>query len=178
MIFGGQSYNQILLVHFLSAELPQNLRSSLLIFLVIRSSNDMDNWEFIPSTVHYQNNMKIVKSTISDIVDNIKDRFESCPGFPQQFWLHFEHQDLVICLLIWMSCTTDRSFLKYIKCNCRWQSRWCKWNCSCCKWLWKRWHCVSSLRSSVLLLLIFDTFLKSWYINERRWYNMLAWIFQ
>ena len=37
--------------------------------------------------------MKIVKSTISDIVENVTDMSESCTGFPQQFRLQFEHQD-------------------------------------------------------------------------------------
>ena len=82
MIFGGQSYNQVLLFHFFFAELPQNLRFSILIFLVIRSSQDMDNHEIIPFAVHYQNNMKEVKIAISDFVEHFKDKIESCPRFP------------------------------------------------------------------------------------------------
>ena len=93
MIFGSQSYNQVLLFHFFFAKLAQNLRFSILIFLVIRSSQDMDNHEIIPFAVHYQNNMKEGKITISDFVENVKDKIESCPGFPQQFRLQFEHQD-------------------------------------------------------------------------------------
>ena len=93
MIFGSRSYNQILLFHFFFAELQQNLTSFILMFLVICSSQDMGNCEIIPFAVPSQNKMKIVKSTISDIVENVKDKFESCPGFPQQFRLQFEHQD-------------------------------------------------------------------------------------
>ena len=66
---------------------------SFLSFLVICSSQDMGNCEIIPFAVPYRNKMKIVKSTISDIVKNVKDKFESCPGFTQQFRLQFEHQD-------------------------------------------------------------------------------------
>ena len=54
-----------------------------MIFLVIRSSQDMDNHEIIPFAVHYQNNMKDVKIIIFNFVENIKDKIESCPGFPQ-----------------------------------------------------------------------------------------------
>ena len=93
MIFGSQSYNKILLFRFFFAELSQNLRFSILIFLVIRSSQDMDNHEIIPFAVHYQDNMREGKITISDFVENVKDKIESCPGFPQQFRLQFEHQD-------------------------------------------------------------------------------------
>ena len=93
MIFGSQSYNQVLLFHFFFAKLPQNLRFSILIFLVIRSSQDMDNHEIIPFVVHYQNNIKEVKITIFDFVENVKDKTESCPRFLQQFRLQFEHQD-------------------------------------------------------------------------------------
>ena len=25
-------------------------------------------------------------------MENVKDKFESCPGYPQQFRVHFEHQ--------------------------------------------------------------------------------------
>ena len=56
----------------------------------------MGNCEIIPFAVPCQNKMKIVKSTISDIVENVTDKFESCPGFPQQFRLQFEHQDFDI----------------------------------------------------------------------------------
>ena len=93
MIFGSHSYNQILLFHFSFAELPQNLRFSILIFLVTCSSQDMHNHEISPFAVHYQNNMKKVKITISNFVKNVKDKIESWPGFPQQFRLQFEHQD-------------------------------------------------------------------------------------
>ena len=55
-----------------------------MILLVIRSSQDMDNHEIIPSAVHYQKNMKEVKIAISNFVENVKDKIESCPGFPQQ----------------------------------------------------------------------------------------------
>ena len=96
MIFGSQSYNQILLFHFFFAELSQNLRFSILIFVVIGSSQDMDNHEIIPFAVHHQNNMKEVKITVSDFVENVKDKIESCPGFSQQFRLQFEHQDCYI----------------------------------------------------------------------------------
>ena len=37
--------------------------------------------------------MKELKITISDFVENVKDKTESCPGFPQQYILQFEHQD-------------------------------------------------------------------------------------
>ena len=47
----------------------------------------MDNCEIIPFAVPCRNNIKIVKSIISDIVENVKDRFESCSR------LQFEHQD-------------------------------------------------------------------------------------
>ena len=93
MIFGSQSYNQILLFHFFSAELPQNLRFSILISLVLRSSQDLNNHETIPFAVHYQNNTKEVKITICDFVENVKDKIESCPGFSQQFRLKFDYQD-------------------------------------------------------------------------------------
>ena len=93
MIFGSQSYNQILLFHFFFAELPQNVRFSILNFLVIRSSQDMDNREIFPFAVHYQNYMKEVKITISVFLENVKDKIENCPGFRQQFRLRFEHQD-------------------------------------------------------------------------------------
>ena len=89
MIFGSQSYNQILLFYFFFSELPQNLRFSILIFLLIRSSRDMDNHEIIPFAVHYQNNRKEVKITISNFVENVKDKIENYPGFPQQFRLQF-----------------------------------------------------------------------------------------
>ena len=63
MAFGSQSYYQILLFHIPFAVLPQNLRSSILIFLVIRYSQYMGSREIIPFAVHYRNNMKIVKGT-------------------------------------------------------------------------------------------------------------------
>ena len=53
----------------------------------------MDNHEIIPFTVHYQNNIKEVKITIYDFVQNVKDKIESCTGFPQQFRLQFGHQN-------------------------------------------------------------------------------------
>ena len=53
----------------------------------------MDNHETIPFAVHYQNNMKEVKITISDFAENAKYKIESCPGFPQQFRLLFENKD-------------------------------------------------------------------------------------
>ena len=53
----------------------------------------MDNHEIIPFAVHYRNNTKEVKITVSDFVENFKDKTESCPEFPQQFRLQFEHQD-------------------------------------------------------------------------------------
>ena len=53
----------------------------------------MDNHEIIPFAVHYQNNMKEVKIAISDFVEHFKDKIESCPRFPQQFRLQFEHQN-------------------------------------------------------------------------------------
>ena len=37
--------------------------------------------------------MKELKITISDFVENVKGKTESCPGFPQQFILQFKHQD-------------------------------------------------------------------------------------
>ena len=93
MIFGSQIYNQILLFHLFFAELLQNLRSSILIFLVTCFPQDMDNREIISFAVHYGNNMKIIKSTISVIAENIKGKFQSCLGFTQHFRLQFEHQD-------------------------------------------------------------------------------------
>ena len=81
-----------LLFHFFFAELLQNLRFSILIFLVIRFSQDPDNHEIIPFVVHYQNNLKEVKIIISDFMVKVKDKIESCPGFTQQFRLQFEHQ--------------------------------------------------------------------------------------
>ena len=71
------------------AELPQNLKFSVLIFLEIRSSQDMDNCEIIPFAVHYRNNMKIAKGTF--LIFSRISKFESCPGFPQQFRVQFEH---------------------------------------------------------------------------------------
>ena len=53
----------------------------------------MDNHEIIPFAVHYQNNRKEVKITISNFVENVKDKIENYPGFPQQFRLQFEHRD-------------------------------------------------------------------------------------
>ena len=53
----------------------------------------MGNCEIISFAVPCRYNLKIVKSTISDILENVKDKCESCPGFPQQFRLEFEHQD-------------------------------------------------------------------------------------
>ena len=85
MIFGSQSYNQIFLFNFFFAELPQNLRFSILIFQVILSSQDMDNHEIIAFAAHYQNNIKEVKIAISDFMENVKDKIESCPGLSQQF---------------------------------------------------------------------------------------------
>ena len=64
-----------------------------MIFLVIRSSQDIGYHEIIPFAARYWNNTKIVKSTISDIVENVKDKFESCLWFPEQFRLQFEYQD-------------------------------------------------------------------------------------
>ena len=43
----------------------------------------MENREIIPFAVHYQSIMKVVKVTISDLLENIRDEHESCPGFPQ-----------------------------------------------------------------------------------------------
>ena len=37
--------------------------------------------------------MKEVKTTISDFVENAKDKTESCPGFLEQYRLQFDHQD-------------------------------------------------------------------------------------
>ena len=37
--------------------------------------------------------MKENKIIISDFVEKVKDKIESCPGFPQKFRLQFEHQD-------------------------------------------------------------------------------------
>ena len=53
----------------------------------------MDNCEIILFEVYCRNNITVVKSSISDIVETVKDTFECCPGFPQQFRLPFEHQD-------------------------------------------------------------------------------------
>ena len=53
----------------------------------------MENHEIISFAVRYPNKMKEVKIFISDFVENVKDRIESCPGFPLQFRLQFEHQD-------------------------------------------------------------------------------------
>ena len=50
--------------------------------LVMRSSQDMDNREIIRFAVHFPINMKVVKTAISDFVENVKDNIESCPGFP------------------------------------------------------------------------------------------------
>ena len=64
-----------MLFHFFFAELPQNLRSSVLIFLVICFSQDTGNCEIIAFAALCQQNMKIVKNTISDIAENVKDKF-------------------------------------------------------------------------------------------------------
>ena len=93
MIFGSQIYNQILLFHLFFAELLRNLRSSILIFLVTCFPQDMDNREIISFAVHYRNNMKIIKSIISVIAENIKSKFQSYLGFTQQLRLQLEHQD-------------------------------------------------------------------------------------
>ena len=53
----------------------------------------MENHEIIPFAVHYRNNMKEVKITISNFVENVKDKTERCSGFSQQFRLQFEQQD-------------------------------------------------------------------------------------
>ena len=53
----------------------------------------MDNHEIIPFAVHYQSKRKKVKITISNFVENVKDKIENCPGFSQQFRLQFEHRD-------------------------------------------------------------------------------------
>ena len=37
--------------------------------------------------------MKENKIIISDFVENVKDKIESCLGFPQQFRLQIEHKD-------------------------------------------------------------------------------------
>ena len=47
MIFDSQNFNQILLFHFFFSELLQNLRPSILIFLVMFCSQDMNNSEII-----------------------------------------------------------------------------------------------------------------------------------
>ena len=60
----------------------------------------MGNHEIIPFALYYQNNMKEVKITISDFVENVKDKIENCPGFPQQFRLQFEHQDCNIFVVL------------------------------------------------------------------------------
>ena len=52
----------------------------------------MGNCEIVPFAIPCGNNMKIAKSTISDTVENAKDKIESCPRFPHQFRLQFEHQ--------------------------------------------------------------------------------------
>ena len=80
----------------------------------------MDNREIIPFAVHCRNNMKIVKSTTSGIVENVLDKFESCPGFLQQFRLQFEHQDCDIFVDLDKPVQLiDRSSNTYSKCNCR-----------------------------------------------------------
>ena len=53
----------------------------------------MENHEIIPFAVHYRNNMKEVKITISNFVENVKGKTERCSEFSQQFRLQFEHQD-------------------------------------------------------------------------------------
>ena len=88
----------------------------MLIFLVIHSSQDMDNHEIISFAVHYQDNMKEVKIIISNFVENVKDKIERCPGFLQQFRLEFKYQD---CNIFVDLSEPVQTFLKYSKCNCR-----------------------------------------------------------
>ena len=134
----------------------------------------MDNHEIIPFAVHYQNNIKEVKITIYDFVENVKDKIESCNGFPQQFRLQFGHQNCNIFLdLDEPIQLIDRSsnFLNIIADDKADDADKIDKNY---RWILKQWHCVSSLCSSVLLHLIFGALFINCSINERSWYAMLA----
>ena len=122
-----------------------------MIFRVIRSSQDMGNHEIIPFAVHYQNNIKEVKITISDFVGNVKDKIESCPGLSQQFSLQFEHQDCNIFVDLdepvqLIDCSSN--ILNVVADD-------------------KADHAdkIASITCNLL---------KSWSVNERSWYTMLA----
>ena len=62
----------------------------------------MDNRETIPFVVHYRNNTKVLKSTTSGIVENVKEKFESCPGFLSNLDCSLNIK-IAISLLIWVN---------------------------------------------------------------------------
>ena len=49
--------------------------------------------EVIAFVVTYRNNVKIVKSSIQDIKDVVKVKFETCPAFPRRFSIQYEHKE-------------------------------------------------------------------------------------
>ena len=49
--------------------------------------------EVIAFVVTYWNNVKIVKSSIQDIKDAVKVKFETCPAFPRRFSIEYEHME-------------------------------------------------------------------------------------
>ena len=49
--------------------------------------------EVIAFVVTYRNNVKIVKSSIQDMKDAVKVKFEICPSFPRTFSIQYEHKE-------------------------------------------------------------------------------------
>ena len=49
--------------------------------------------EVIGFVVTYRNNVKIVKSSIEDIKDVVKVKFETCQAFPRRFNIQYEHKE-------------------------------------------------------------------------------------
>ena len=49
--------------------------------------------EVIAFVLTYWNTVKIVKSSIQDVKDVVKVKFEVCPAFPRRFSIQYEHKE-------------------------------------------------------------------------------------
>ena len=56
----------------------------------------METEDICAFAVRYLNNTKIVQSSIADLIENIGDKFASCPRFPERFRIQYQHFDLKI----------------------------------------------------------------------------------
>ena len=54
--------------------------------------------EIISFITTYWNNVKIVKSSVQDVKDVVKVKFESCSAFPRRFIIQNEHKEYNIII--------------------------------------------------------------------------------